>query len=1211
MFLKKTRRRNHRPVAGLGLERLEERTLLSGSPTQWVPLGPFSVNSYGGVYGPVAGRVNVAVADPTNPNVVYLGTNDSGSSGGYSGGGGVWKTTNWLASVPSWTPLTDNLPSLSIYTNGLVIAPTDPNTLYAAAQGPDGGIMATHDGGETWSYLGTNLFADVTFGAIVVDPTNANTLYVAVNGYLAGSQIADGVFKSTDGGMTWTDTTSSFMNGYSTSLIIDPSNPNVLYVGNVDDSTPSRNGIWKTNDGGMTWVKRSKGYLDPSDVSESIALAISPANPKIVYSAVFDSADAGTGQAPPVLYGSTDSGEDWAPLTLPTPNSYFGVEFRYWHLVLGVDPQNAEHVFTNTAYLFQESNDGGNSWTQLYNPGNNGPNDDPVAVAFDAQDALILLGDRGVNYRANASSPVIPASGNLDNALVYNVALSPIDPKVMFATAQDQLNTLATNGFPAWNSVDTGGEIGRTIIDPINPSTVYNFGPPQESFLTKSTDGGVTWSSASLGLNPNDFPKAVEYEQNFFNNIIMDPSNQNRLLLGSNRIYETNNGAALWRPISPPLNTLGRNPGNPDVLITAVATAAANFKVIYAALANGRLFYTDEDGQNWYERDNGLPSGFGSEAVQIQVDPKDPAHAYLVTNNASPPGFVYETFDSGASWIDRTANLPPVGAYTIAVDWRLSLNPVLYVGTTRNAYRSVDGGLSWSILGSNLPNTIVDDLELSPQFGTIVAATFGRGVWQLSTNAVSGVAFNDLTGSGQHDPGDRPLAGWTVNLTVQNASGTSHYSAVTDSVGNYTIFDVQPGAAVLQLVAPNGWVDTNSGTSGKSFDYEGNVLTGMDLGAFQQTSITGQVFNDPNHNGLAGLPLAGVAVNLIGSDGSQVASTTTDVQGRYTFDTLGPGTYRVTVTPPPNFVPTPQVDFSPIALSSGVPVVLPPDLLAHLGLLVSVSLGPAPIVQTYDSGTGLLVRTFALATRGGASVAIADVEGTGVPDVVVATAGAKGTAEIKIYNADTGALVSHFSAGAGIVARGVTVAAGDLQGNGHAEIVVGSGPGGSIVKVFRGDGSLVRAFQAFSLPNRVGAHVGVGDIEQNGRYDILVGPGAGAPPVVRAFRGLDGTLLSSVLVGPMACRQGVNVAGGELGPGRIVVSTGADLRLVNVVTGQTISSVRPFPRIRCRQPLSVGTGFPIGIGQSFVTTGRGANLSGMVAVYTGAPLSFVRPLTFG
>jgi hypothetical protein len=240
-------------------------------------LGPGPI--YNGTTG-VSGRVDIAVNHPTDANVMYVG-----------GQGGVWKTSNYLTTDrggPTWTPLTDDFPSLDIFGKSLALYQGNPNILYAAAGGPNGGILKTVDGGAHWEYLFSDIFSAATFGALVINPTDSNTLYVAVTSAAPG--LAGGVYRLnfTNTGPTWVNLTSETVPGsVATDVLIDPNNPLVFYAGLVNANDKTKDGVYKSVDGGGTWQLLANGLFNGTQVGEWIALAMAPSSPQTGYTTIF------------------------------------------------------------------------------------------------------------------------------------------------------------------------------------------------------------------------------------------------------------------------------------------------------------------------------------------------------------------------------------------------------------------------------------------------------------------------------------------------------------------------------------------------------------------------------------------------------------------------------------------------------------------------------------------------------------------------------------------------------------------------------------------------------------------------------------------------------------------------------------------------------------------------------------------------------------
>jgi hypothetical protein len=711
-------------------------TPLTLSTTSWTPIGPSPMAQSPLFNGPItSGRISVAAADPSDPNTMYLAAD----------GGGIWKTTNWLSSSPTWTPLTDSQSSTEFnnasYTT-LVVHAGSPNIIYGATSGPGGGILKSSDGGATWTLLGHSVFDQVSFGGLVVDPTNANNLFATVwFGPLANS---GGVWRSNDGGATWTNVTASFHTGYASDIAMDPTNPSVLYAGLVGvGGASSTNGIYKTTDGGTTWTRLANGILTGAAIGVSIRLAISPSSPQTLYATVFDPALGNPPDGLPHRYRSADGGNTWTALSaLPSPDMD---EFRYWHVVLAVDPSNAQTIYVNGDHTLYESTNGGASWTHIFD-------EDPVGGYFDQTGALVITGDRGI-YRWTGAGPVQIKQGNLQTGEFYTLTLDPTDPTIVYGIAQDQGAPMRYTDYPVWNYLgappggeENGGETGKILVNPTTPSRVYDYTPgDSSSFILRSDDGGATWVEKGSGIPTTLAGFGLAYaSQKAFQ---MDPSNVHRLIVGTNQVYETTNDGDAWTPISP---VLSPSPNLSDQYITALAIAPSAPGTIYAATADGRLWFTQNDGGTWVERDSGLPRDSFDQIVDIKVDPANPLHVFIVPgrfpNAVFGPSHVWVTTNGGTSWTDIRGNLPSED-YTnaIVVDWRPA-TPILYVGTARGVYRSMDSGTTWSLFGQALPNSPVSDLQFVPSLNVLAAATYGRGVFEIEIQQASAATHFSISG---------------------------------------------------------------------------------------------------------------------------------------------------------------------------------------------------------------------------------------------------------------------------------------------------------------------------------------------------------------------------------------------------------------------------------------------------------------------------------
>ena len=692
-----------------------------GSQT-WRPIGPAPISTGTTV---VSGRVDVAVSDPRDANVMYIGA----GSGGGAGGGGVWKTSNYLttdAGGPTWVPLTDDFPSLSIFGKSLALYRDNPDILYAAAGGPNGGILKTVDGGAHWEYLFSDLFSSALFSALVVNPTDPNTVYVAVRGGTASG--GSGVYRLTftNTGSTWMNLTSEVAPGsVATDVLIDPSNPLVLYAGLVRATDSTKNGVYQSTDGGTSWQLLTNGLLSGGQVGDWIALAMAPSSPQTVYTTIFQPDNS---PATPMLqrFLTTDAGASWSMLNPPTTKS----DFRSWHVVLGVDP-NAPNVVYANAHVehFVVSEDSGQTWSPLF------LNEDPVNTYFDSTGAPAFVGDRGIQRGAapRGSNPTaVSKQGNLGNFLFYNVTLDPRDPHRGFGVSQDQLHLVRFTGERRWTYAPIGAEVGKVLIDPQDPDIVYNRSPlpPNGTFVKRSTDGGITWVAISNGIDMSEFSAGLPF-QAANNAFALDEHRPSRLLLGGQRVWQTLDRGAHWAHISPVLSP-PRRPGGSPASITAIAIAPSRPETLYAATEDGRFFATTFDGRrHWVERDRGLPVPQRNEALDIMIDPADPNRVFIETTGIAANGRIWMTRDGGLSWTKLDAGIPTnLLVMSLAVDWRFG-DPTLYAGTSRGVFFSTDLGMNWAPFGQGLPRTLVEGLQLLPRNGVLVAATFGRGVYQI------------------------------------------------------------------------------------------------------------------------------------------------------------------------------------------------------------------------------------------------------------------------------------------------------------------------------------------------------------------------------------------------------------------------------------------------------------------------------------------------
>ncbi len=750
------------------------------NPISWTCIGPApaidnDVVSTGYIEN-TSGRITAIAAHPTDVNTIYVA----------AAGGGVWKTTDRGS---NWTRLTDDQPLVpadkrTLFMGAIAVAPGSSNIIIYAGTGEANfgpskarnfrdniyygrGILKSEDDGGSWTLLtGTgeddtlDNFDRRAISQIVVDPSNPAIVYAAVGAQATNGLSGNtGIWKSMDGGLRWRNTTrlSISSDAAFTDLVMDPSRAQTLYaaVGGytfAPDGTPMgdpANGIYKTTNGGDSWTLLVDPNLPPGEAVGRIALAIARSRPQVLYAALTRPSDNH-------LLGlrrTANGGSSWA--TVVNPGSICpsgGININYlgsagdYHNTLAIDPMNPDIVYAGGHCLIARSTLGG-TWFPVAPGSSRGPHRDHHALVFDAAGKLLNGNDGGIwrlfdpnQDNDNEHDPHMlhwtNLNGDLQITQFIGIALHPINPNIAYGGTQDT-GTQRFQGSPQWRRL-LRGDGGADAF--VSPNRIYQItqilsGDP---IFRRSDDGGDTWTPLESGINMTD-PK------NFYPPLAPDPSNSNRLLLGTDRVYETVTGGEPnpafgdppvgWRAISTPM----MNGWDVSDRIDSLAVAELDGNTIYAvtggatAAATGHIFVTIDGGANWRRRD--IP-GVTDHFRAILIDPANPLTAYVVRDRFGG-GHVFQTTNGGESWTDISGNdpdpnnrLPDLPTYAIALDRRFTPN-ILYVGNDGGVYFSTDLGAHWARFGMGLPNAQVADLKLNLTLGILAAGTHGRGVWEI------------------------------------------------------------------------------------------------------------------------------------------------------------------------------------------------------------------------------------------------------------------------------------------------------------------------------------------------------------------------------------------------------------------------------------------------------------------------------------------------
>lgn len=775
------------------------------SSSHWMSLGPSPVDTPNVSLGTSVGRAEAAAPDPTTADVLYVG----GSNGG------PWKTGVWNNDPPVWIVTGDDQPSLNFSGyHPLVVHPADNKIVLGLVSGAGGGVLKSTDHGLGWTLLANSEFEGAAVGSLAVHPTNTSILYVSVWYGASGG----GVYKSTDGGLNWSNLT-TFHSGMVADVVIAKFSPETLYAGMVPNGTNGVNtsGVYKSTDAGATWHLQAGGLPSGAAIGGAIRLE-SGSGKGVVYVTIFH--NDGPNKVSVQRYKTTDDGGSWKALGATSSNA----ETRSWHVLLGVHPKDDNHVFANDAYSLFESTNGGTSWSRAENIG-----DDWVNIAFDANGNAAITADRNVYRYEVKTKKWTSCCGNLALTQFYDITIDPQNVNVTYGIAQDHVAGMKFDQNEPWNILPNGGgETGKVLVDPGNSKRLYISNPLDVTrFVIRSVDGGQTWTTilTNNAFSSQNYSLAYATQKAF----VMDPGNPQRLLLGTNQVFETTNATAnnpTWVAIS---NVLSSAPQIAGQFIRALAIAPSNTKTIYAATGDGHIWVTQDNGSHWNQRDTGI---FGNgAAVELRINPANPNEVFAVTNGAAGHN-VWHLQPASLQWVNISGNLPNnLGAASLFVDWQYSI-PALFAGMARGVYHSVNLGQTWSKFAVDMPNTTVTDFESFPADNVLEAATSGRGMWAIliAPSKISGIVFDDSDSSGTYKPQDKGISGVTVFLDA-NGNGSldaSEYRATTDKDGNFVFDKVPPGTYTLMQAPLLGYTQTTPAF--KNLSVSGSDVTGKNFG---------------------------------------------------------------------------------------------------------------------------------------------------------------------------------------------------------------------------------------------------------------------------------------------------------------------------------------------------------------------------------------------
>jgi photosystem II stability/assembly factor-like uncharacterized protein len=689
----------------------------------WRMIGPFR-----------GGRTRAVSGVPDQPNVFYIGQVN----------GGVWKSDDYGR---TWNPIFDDQPTQSI--GAIAVAPSDPNIIYVASgeglHRPDlsvgNGIYRSADAGKTWEHLGLRDGQQIP--ALAVDPRDPNHVFAAVLGHPYGPNPERGIFRSIDGGRTWTKVLSKDENTGGSDLEIDPSHPDTVYaalwesrLGPWEDGNQysgTHGGLFKSTDGGQTWRPLTKGL--PENLVQ-IQVAIAPSDSSRLYATLSTTKEGGYASGAGVgVYRSDDSGETWHKATDdPRPAMKIGGGDLP---IPRVDPKDPNTVYS-ASIVTCRSTDGGKTWISLRGaPG--GDDYQNLWINPSNPKIILLVSDQGALVSVNGGS-TWSSWYNQPTAQLYHVAVTNTFPYRVCAGQQESgsvcISSRGNDGEITFRDWHPAGiiEYGYAAPDPLHPEIIFGAGRTEVSKYDSVT-GQVQ--------NVTPIPvRGEKYRVDRTEPILFSPVNPHLLYYAANVLFETSDGGQTWQTISPDLTR--EHAGKPVTLpslsaqdaakrrgaIYSLAASFQNTNTLWAGTDDGLLWITHDHGKNWKDitPPNLIP---WSKITQISASHFDDNTAYVSVSRFRIDDlhpYLFRTHDGGATWQPITSGLPddaPVD--TVRED------PVrkglLFAGTETGVWMSLDDGDHWQSLQLNLPHTSMRDLWIKDD--DLIVATHGRSFWIL------------------------------------------------------------------------------------------------------------------------------------------------------------------------------------------------------------------------------------------------------------------------------------------------------------------------------------------------------------------------------------------------------------------------------------------------------------------------------------------------
>ncbi len=724
------------------------------------------------------GRVDdFAVAKvPGAPDTIYVGT----------ASGGIFRSTNQGV---SWTPVFDRVDAM-MSIGDLAVAPSNPNVVWAGTGEANNrqssswgdGVYKSVDAGRNWQRVGLEETRHI--GRIVIHPRNPDIVYVAAVGHLWGSNADRGVFKTIDGGRTWTKALFVDDNTGATDIVMDPQDPETLFAAMYQrqrkawgfNGGGAGSNIYRTTDGGATWTKLTAGL--PKGVKGRIGLDLFHGDGRLVY-AVVEAAGHDSG-----VYRSTDRGDTWTQLGSLNPRPMYYSQIR-------IDPKDKSRVYLlGSNRGFYVSDDGGRDFKEIFSTVHS--EDHALWIDPDDTNHLLVGGDGGVSISWDRGA-TWEFRNNLPIGQFYEISADMADPYSVCGGLQDNglwcvpSATHLRTGISNHDAFNIGSGDGfHARVDPTDPHTVViesqegranrvNLLTMERQAIAPVTErprrGGAAADAERTGtglrtsrgdlspgargeLSPGaraDLSPDTEPERwNWDTPIVMSSFDPKVLYMGSNVLFRSADRGVTWTTISGdltahvdrdtlemmgarvPPDALSRHDGLTSYsTLTTIGESPLDPKLLYTGSDDGRVHVTRDAGKTWTDITAKVPALPPNAYVSSLLPSRHSASRVYATfddhYNDDYRALVFVSDDYGLTWKSIAANLPATSVHRLREDPK---NPrLLFLGHERGLHVSIDGGATWTSLNANMPNVPVDDLLIHPRDHALVLGTHGRSIW--------------------------------------------------------------------------------------------------------------------------------------------------------------------------------------------------------------------------------------------------------------------------------------------------------------------------------------------------------------------------------------------------------------------------------------------------------------------------------------------------